>query len=75
MILVHRYDDSTVSITNAGAKRCDNQCRFHLDKMFFFYMDPVYIVMRENHTDQMNLFLFCEMDKKEQIDLYIFLRQ
>jgi len=69
VILVNKIDDSTGSITNAGAKRCDNQWRVHLIICIFFSnLDRVYEGICET-------FFFCEMDKKERTDLYIFLLQ
>ena len=35
-VLVNKNDDSTVSITNTGCFRCDNQCRVHIVGVHFF---------------------------------------
>ena len=64
---------NTVSITNTGCIRCDNRCREHLDKMFLFFDSfPVCIGICENHTGQIDLFLFFDLFQKERIDLDIF---
>ena len=53
--LVNKNDDSTVSITNTGCFRCDNQCRVPFDgKHFFFDLHRGHIGIRENHTGQID---------------------
>ena len=67
---------NTVSITNTGCIRCDNRCREHLEKMFLFFDSfPVCIGICENHTGQIDLFLFFDLFQKEGIDLDFFLQQ
>ncbi len=36
----NKNDDSTVSITNTGGIRCDNQCREQIDEVFLFLFLP-----------------------------------
>ena len=68
-----KNDNSTVSITNTGCIRRDNQCREQIDEVFLFiYSFPVCIGIRENHTGQIDSFLFFNSFQKEQIDLVLF---
>ena len=47
----NKNDYSTVSITNTGCIRCDNQCREQIDEVFLFFDSfPVCIEICENHT-------------------------
>ena len=69
-----KNDDSTVSITNTGCIRCDNRCRVHIDEVFLFFDSfPVCIGICENHTGQIESFLFFRfIPQKERIDLVLF---
>jgi len=69
-----KNDDSTVSITNTGCIRRDNQCREQIDEVFLFFdLFPVFKGICENHTGQIDLFLFFDLFQKEHIDLVFFL--
>ncbi len=62
-----KNDDSTVSITNTGCIRRDNQCREQIDEVFLFFdLFPVFKGICENHTGQIDLFLFFDLFQKEK---------
>ena len=68
-----KNDNSTVSVTNTGCIRRDNRCREQIDEVFlFFNLFPVCIGICQNHTGQIDLFLFFDLFQKERIDLDFF---
>jgi hypothetical protein len=68
-----KNDDSTVSITNTGCIRCDNRCRVHIDEMFLFFDSfPVCIGICENHTGQIESFLFFDLFPKRNESIWYF---